>query len=107
MKSGQMTTLHNLKARTSKQRDSKWYNVRHSLCEERVSPSFTNDQISPLYNHDTDEKCSVAGVLQDFTLIVSLQERTNLYIGKLTSQKPFHLKVIEAFYQTTTAKATR
>jgi len=77
------------------------------LCEERVSPGFTYDQISPLHNHNTDEKCSVAGVLQDFTLIESLQEKTNLYIGKVTSQKPFHLHVIEALYQTTTAKATR
>ena len=53
---------------------NQWY-IRHSLGEERVSPGFTDDQISPLYNHNTDEKGSVTGVLQDFTLIVSLQEK--------------------------------
>ena len=50
-----------LRATTSKH--SIWFNIRHSLCEERVSPGFTDDQISPLYNHNTDEKCSVASVL--------------------------------------------
>lgn len=98
MKSDQMTSL-NLKAEEANTGDSNWYNIRHSLCEERVSPGFTNDQISPLYNHNTDEKCSVAGVLQDFTLIESLQVRRNLNISKVINQKPFHLQVTGALKQ--------
>lgn len=96
MKSDQMTSL-NLKAEEEANTgESNWYNIRHSLCEERVSPGFTNDQISPLYNHNTDEKCSVAGVLQDFTLIESLQVRRNLNISKVINQKPFHSQVTGA-----------
>lgn len=45
----------------------------HSLCEERISPGLTDDQICPLHNHNTDEEGSMAGELQDLTLIVSLQ----------------------------------
>ena len=44
----------------------------HALLEERQSSCLTDDQISPLHNHNRDEESCVAGVLQLLTLGVGL-----------------------------------
>ena len=45
----------------------------HSLCEERISPGLTDDQICPLHDHNTDKEGSVTSEFQDLALAVSLQ----------------------------------
>jgi len=42
--------------------------VLHALLEERQSSGLTDDQISPLHNHNGDEESCMAGVLQLLTL---------------------------------------
>lgn len=46
----------------------------HSLGEKRVSPSFANDQVSPLHNDNSNEKCGLAGIFKTFSVPVGLQK---------------------------------
>ena len=48
--------------------------VVHSLLEHRVAPCLADDEIGPLHDHDGDEECRVAGVLQN--LAVSAKVRS-------------------------------
>ena len=45
--------------------------VVHSLLEDREAPSFANDEVGPLDDHDGDEEGGVAGVLQLLAVGVS------------------------------------
>ena len=49
--------------------------INVTLSEDREFPSFTDDDISPLYNNDTDEEGGVTGVLQDLSVGVRLGTR--------------------------------
>ena len=42
-----------------------------------ITPSFTDDQISPLHNDDGGEESSVASIFQDLAVIVGLQTIKN------------------------------
>ena len=42
--------------------------VVHSLLEHRVAPRLADDEIGPLHDHDGDEECRVARVLQDLAV---------------------------------------
>ena len=41
------------------------HRIPHPLLEQRILPSLTDDEVSPLHHHDGDEEGGVAGVLQD------------------------------------------
>lgn len=47
--------------------------ICHSLVEDRQSSCLADDQISPLYDDNCDKKCSVAGQLKLFALVVGLE----------------------------------
>ena len=51
---------------------------RHALMVQRISSSFTNDQIGPLYDDNGDEESSVAGVFQSFALLIGLEQDCHL-----------------------------
>ena len=55
--------------------------VVHSLLEHRVAPRLADDEIGPLHDHDGDEECRVARVLQD--LAVPAMPR----LGQLTLER--------------------
>lgn len=48
-------------------------NVLHALLEQRQTSCFTDEQISPLHDHNADEESRVAGKLQFFSLFITLK----------------------------------
>lgn len=45
----------------------------HSLVDNGITPCLTDDQISPLYNHNRHEESRVTGELKFLTVGVSLE----------------------------------
>ena len=46
------------------------HGILHTLLEDRILSRLTDDEISPLNNHNRDKEGGVAGVFKDFTVVV-------------------------------------
>merc|ERR1740137_432410 len=57
--------------RVSKKNTKVQHPVLHSLVNNGVTASLTDDEISPLHNHNRDEEGGMACVFKDFTVMVS------------------------------------
>lgn len=64
----------------------------HALVEERVPPGFTDDQISPLDDHDARKEAGVAAELDDLPLLVGLRVEAHHISVPLTHSltRPFN-----------------
>lgn len=49
----------------------------HALLDDGVTSGLADDDVSPLYNDNTDKESSMAGILQDFPLAIWLKQDEN------------------------------
>lgn len=57
--------------------------IPHSLSQKRITSCFTDDQVSPLYNDNSNEKRSLASVLKTLSISVSLEKNMFHYMFHL------------------------